>query len=156
MEKWLWIRVWFSQILDSVYRSESKSQNPAGVDSGTPDPVPPLLGLWQRWPESLFQTPTPLLFQNFCIRVRQFFKFENATPVQTPATVIDQIVIYPCFYLRNDHTDSYYCWNWKVTQIPITVEIENRFLLLLKLKTGSGVKRNFWPVIVFHLFCFSE
>jgi len=24
----------------------------------------------QRWPESLFQTPTPLLFQNFWIRVR--------------------------------------------------------------------------------------
>ena len=24
-------------------------------------------------------------------------------------------VIYPCFYLRNDHTDSCYCQNWKVT-----------------------------------------
>jgi len=33
----------------------------------------------QRWPESLFQTPAPLLFQNFWIRVRmrvwQFFEF---------------------------------------------------------------------------------
>jgi len=40
-----------------------------------------------------------------------FFKFENPTPVQTPATVIDPSVIYPCFYLRNDHTDSCYCRN---------------------------------------------
>ena len=60
----------------------------------------------QRWPESLFQTLTPLLLQYFWIRVRipvwQFFKFENPTPVQTPAT-IDPTVIFPCFYLRNDH-----------------------------------------------------
>jgi len=67
-------------------------------------------GLGQRWPESLFQTPTPLLFQNFSIRdqirVRIFFKFENPTPLQTPATIIDPTVIYPCFYLRNDCTES--------------------------------------------------
>jgi len=71
--------------------------------------------LYQRCPESLFQTPTPLLFQNFWIRVRQFFKFENPTPVQTPATMIDPTEIYPCFYLRNDHTECCYCRNPKVT-----------------------------------------
>jgi len=26
----------------------------------------------------------------------------------------------------------------------------------LQNKVGSGVKRNFWPVIVFQLFCFSK
>ena len=70
----------------------------------------------QRWPESLFQTP--LLFQNFWIRVRQFFKFENPTLVQTPATIIDPTVIYPCFYFRNDRTDSCCCRNLKVTPEP--------------------------------------
>jgi len=76
--------------------------------------------LFQRWPELLFQTPTPLLFQNFWIRgrIRLFFKFENPTPVQTPATPIDPTVIYPCFYLRNDRTDSCYCRNGKVTPHP--------------------------------------
>ena len=80
----------------------------------------PLQDFHQRWPESLFLTPTPLLFQNFSIRVhiRQFFKFENPTPVQTPSTIIDPTVIYPCFYLINDHTDSWYCRNWKVTPNP--------------------------------------
>ena len=33
----------FSQIFDSGSGSERKTQNPAGVDSGTPDPVPPLV-----------------------------------------------------------------------------------------------------------------
>jgi len=44
------------------------------------------ISIQQKWPESLFQTP--LLFQNFLIRVRLFFNFENPTPVQTPATII--------------------------------------------------------------------
>jgi len=39
-EKWLRIRVFFSQIFDSGPGSEQKPQNPAGVDSGSPDPVP--------------------------------------------------------------------------------------------------------------------
>ena len=49
--------------------------------------------------ESLIQTPIPLLFQYFWIRnrVRQFFNFENPTPVQTPATNIDPTEIYTCF-----------------------------------------------------------
>ena len=72
----------------------------------------------QRWPESLFLTPTPLRFQNFLIRARQIFKFENPTPVQTPATIIDPTVTYPSFYLRNDHTDSCYCRNWNMTPVP--------------------------------------
>ena len=50
--------------------------------------------------------------------VREFFKFEKPSPVHTPAT-IDPTEIYPCFYLRNDHTDSCYCWNWKVTPDPV-------------------------------------
>jgi len=70
----------------------------------------------QRLPESLFQTPTPFLFPNFSIRL--FFKFQNPTSVQTPATIIDPTIIYPCFYLRNDRTDSCYCRNGKVTPDP--------------------------------------
>jgi len=62
--------------------------------------------------------PTALLFQNFSIRVLQFFKFENPTPVQTPATTIDPTEIYPCFYLINDHTDSCYRRSWKATLDP--------------------------------------
>jgi len=50
--------------------------------------------------------------------VRLFFKFENPTPVQTPATIIDPTAIYPCFYLRNDHTDSCFSRNEKVTPDP--------------------------------------
>ena len=66
--------------------------------------------------ESHFQSPTLLLFQKFWIRiqVRKFFGFENPTPVQTQAT-IDAIEVYPCFSLRNDHADSCYCRNGKVT-----------------------------------------
>jgi len=43
------------------------------------------------------------------------FKFENPTPGQTLATIVHPTVIYPCFYLRNDRTDSCYCRNGKVT-----------------------------------------
>ena len=72
----------------------------------------------QRWPESLFQTPTLHLFQNFWIRVRLFFKYENSTPVQTPATINHPTAIYPYFYLRNDRTGSCYCQNRKETPGP--------------------------------------
>ena len=75
-------------------------------------------GLLQWSLESLLQTLIPLLFQNFWIWVRKFFKYENPTLVQTPATIIDPIVIYPWFYLRNDHTDSFYCRNRKLTPDP--------------------------------------
>ena len=57
--------------------------------------VPDRVLTYQRLPESLFQTPTPLLFQNFLIRVRLFFKFENPTLVQTPATIIHPTIICP-------------------------------------------------------------
>ena len=73
---------------------------------------------FSRWPELLFQSPTPLLFQNFWIRIQKFFKFENPTPAQTPTTIIDPIKIYPCLYLRIDHTDSCCCRNWKGTPGP--------------------------------------
>jgi len=56
-----------------------------------------LPGASQRWPESLFQTPTPFLFQNFWILVQEFFNFENPALVQTPATIIDPIVISHAF-----------------------------------------------------------
>jgi len=49
--------------------------------------------------------------------VRKIFEFENPTSVQIPA-IIDPTEIYQCFYLRNDHTDSCYCRNWKVTPYP--------------------------------------
>jgi len=47
MEKWLLVRSGFSQIFDSGSGSgsERESQNPAGVDSGNPDPVPPVVQL---------------------------------------------------------------------------------------------------------------
>ena len=56
---------------------------------------------------------------------RLIFKFEKPTPVQTPATIIDPTVIYPCFYL-NDHTDSCYSRNGKV--IPDPVPVFHKFL----------------------------
>jgi len=51
------------------------------------------------------------------IRVRLFFKLVNPTPVQTPAAVINPTLIYPCFCLRNYHTDSWSCRNLKVTPV---------------------------------------
>ena len=75
--------------------------------------------LFQRWLESLFQTPTPLLFQNFWIRVRLLLKFEKPTPVQTRATLIDPTVIYPHFYLKSDRTDCCYSLNRKVTPVRV-------------------------------------
>jgi len=44
IEKWLWFRFRFfpNFWLRGRIRSERKTQNPAGVDSGNPDPVPPL------------------------------------------------------------------------------------------------------------------
>ena len=36
----------FSQIFDSGSGSGGKTQNPAAVDSGYPDPVPPLINIW--------------------------------------------------------------------------------------------------------------
>jgi len=47
--------------------------------------------------------------------VKKFYKFENPTPAETPATINEPTVIYPCVYLRNDHTDS--CYR-KVTPVP--------------------------------------
>jgi len=76
------------------------------------------LSTYQRWPQSLFQTPTPLLFQNFWFRVRLFFKFENPPSVQTPTTTIDLNINYSCFYQKNDRTDSCYCRNRKVNPDP--------------------------------------
>ena len=47
-----------------------------------------------------------------------FFKLKNPTPVETPATIIDPTIIYPCFNLRNKHIESCYCRNGKLTPDP--------------------------------------
>jgi len=94
----------------------------------------------------IFQTPTPLLFQNVWIRVRirvrLFFKFVSPTPVQTPATMIDQTVIYPCFYLRNDRiscSDSGYN-DRSNRNLPMFLPKKwpHRLLLLPNCKSDSG------------------
>jgi len=41
IEKWLQIQVWF---VTGLWLRSEKMQNPAGVDSSTLDPWPPLLG----------------------------------------------------------------------------------------------------------------
>jgi len=94
----------------------------------------------QRWSESLF--PTPLLFQNFGIRarIRHFFKFENPTPVQTPAAIIDPTLIYPCFYLRNDHTDFCHCRKWKMTP----VRFFTNFSLRIREKNKESCRSRLW------------
>jgi len=77
----------------------------------------------QRLPGPIFQTPTPLLFQNFWTRiwvqVQQFFKFGNRTPVQTLVTTINATQIYLCFYLKK--------WPHRLPLIPT-----------LKLTPGPG------------------
>jgi len=67
------------------------------------------------------------------IRLQKFFKFQYPTPVQTPAT-IDTTQIHQCFSSE------------RTTQTPATTQIGS----------GSGVKQNFWPVIVCLLLCFPE
>jgi len=75
------------------------------------------LPLWwdkkQRWLESHY--PSPLMFQKLWIRVRNFSKFENPTPVQTPVT-IDAANFQQRLWLSKDickdHTDSCYCRKW--------------------------------------------
>jgi len=46
------------------------------------------------------------------------FQIWESDTCSTPAIIIDPTEIYPCFYLRNDHADSSYCRNWKVTPGP--------------------------------------
>jgi len=67
--------------------------------------------------------------------VWQAFKLENLPHVQTPATIIHLTEIHSCFYLRNDHTDSCLCWNWKETPDP--------FPLFHKLLTPGPVFHKF-------------
>ena len=89
--------------------------------------TPSISAMDQRWPESLFRTLTSLLFQKFGIRIRvlQFFKVENPTPVQTPSTIINITLIFPCFLLKK----------WR-----------HRLLLLLKLKSDSGSGSVFFQI----------
>jgi len=42
------LRIRFSQIFDSGSVSEKETQNPAGVDTGVPDPWPPLVLMYLR------------------------------------------------------------------------------------------------------------
>jgi len=90
-----------------------------------------------------YSAPTPLLSQNFWIRVRKFFKFEIPIPVQITATFIDLIEIYPCFYLRNDHIDTCYCRNCKGAPDPGPVFHK---LLTPGRQPGPKVKRRILPV----------
>ena len=87
----------------------------------------------QRWPESLFQTPTPLLFQNFWIRVRQLFKFENPTPLQTPAAIIDPTVVYQFF------ADEMTTQTLATTEMEKWLRIQVRFFT--NFDSGSGGER---------------
>ena len=73
----------------------------------------------QRWPVSLFPDSDSSPVPKFLNPAPKIFKFDNPTPVQTPATIIDPTIIYPCFYLRYGHTDSCYCRNWKVAPGPV-------------------------------------
>jgi len=85
------------------------------------------------------------------------FKFEDPTPVQIPAAITDLTVIYPCFYLGNNHTDSCFCRNWKMTpdrgpvihnfwlRTQILARNKNTEFCQIRLRlSGSGVKQNFW------------
>jgi len=70
----------------------------------------------QSWPESRFQTPTPVLFQNFRIQLRRLFKFENATHVRTPKPSL-RTKLTSCLKLF-PYANSCYCRKWKVTPGP--------------------------------------
>jgi len=73
----------------------------------------------QRWPESLFKTPTPSLTKifesgsgsgNFSnLRIRPLFRLQ---------LTIDPTEICQYFCIRNDHADSCYCRNWNVKPDP--------------------------------------
>jgi len=94
--------------------------------------------------------------KNVCIlvRVRNIFKFENPTPLQTPANM-DSTEIQQCFYLRNvmyeNHTDSC-CWKCKVIPGPF-------FYKFLIPAPGPKEKRRILPMstptlrIRSHLWC---
>jgi len=58
---------------------------PSGVLKVSGSAVQP----YQRWPESLFQKPNPLLSQNFWIGFWQFFKFGIPTPIDSVTRVND-------------------------------------------------------------------
>jgi len=75
------------------------------------------MGQQQRRPESVFQTRLRSCsklwesgsgsFSN--LRIRHLFRLRLLSI---------QLAIYSCFCSRNDHADSYYCQNWKVTPDP--------------------------------------
>jgi len=81
------------------------------------------------------QTSTPLLFQNFQIRirVRKFFEFENPTSAQTPVAIDRSVRNLYMSLLRNDQADSCCCQNWKLTPCSLS----HRFLT-----PDSGPKKN--------------
>ena len=107
----------------------------------------------QRWPESLFQTPTPLLFQNFWIRVRirKFVKFENPNPVQT-AAAIDPTKIYQRFYVKK--------WPHRLLLLPKLKKIGSGSLFSQIFDSGAGRTQNpagvdsgtsdLWPPLASH------
>jgi len=65
----------------------------------------------QGWPESHRQTPTRSCSQIFGSGSKKFFKFENPTPLETPATIdITEIsvMVYVGIYMYKRHADSCY------------------------------------------------
>jgi len=88
----------------------------------------------------------------FKIRVRigvwQFFIFVNPTPIQTPATIIDPTVIYQCFYLINDHTDSCYCRSWKMTPDPgpDPVRKKEKHRILMESTPAIRIRSHLWYI----------
>ena len=64
IEKWLRIRVRFFTKFWLRIRAERKTQNPSGVDSSSPDPLPSL----QRWADCEIFNPSPILICKSWIR----------------------------------------------------------------------------------------
>ena len=56
--------------------------------------------------------------QNFFGGTKNALTWQRGTSSKKGWEPLSPTEIYPCFHLRNDHTDSCYCRNWKVTPDP--------------------------------------
>jgi len=146
--------------------SETKTQNSAGVDSGFPDPVPPLIQssddewiwIWIRWIFSFFCTRgcrshfLRLQLCSCCSKIfesgsgsGQLFQIENPTPAQTPAT-IDAIKVArrpwaPWNVLESAIITRYVLDSWKTSCYPwiFSGGLENSWNGLVKPKRFASV-----------------
>ena len=99
--------------------------------------------------EVTFSELISFLFQNFWIRVWQFFKFEKTTPIQTPATN-EVAENYQWFYFRNDHADTCNWRNWKVTPGPdfhmfLTPSQKEKRRILPESTPSLWIRGHLWP-----------